>query len=171
MDSLTAAKAYAHLYHVERGRQMYGVVTYTHHLADVEEILRSFGIEDPDLLVASWLHDIVEDTEVKLRDVLENFGEDVAHLVSAVTNEPGENRKVRALLTYPKIREAGDKAIALKLADRIANTRKGGGSLKMYQREYPEFRRALYSDVPSKDVPSLHVMWGRLDEIMGWKNK
>jgi guanosine-3',5'-bis(diphosphate) 3'-pyrophosphohydrolase len=167
MDPLTSAKAYAHLHHVERGRQMYGVLPYTHHLEAVERVLREVGIEDIDLLVAAWLHDVVEDTDVKLRDIVENFGDDVAALVGAVTNEPGENRKARAALTYPKIREVGPRAIKLKLADRIANCRTGGGSLKMYTREYHEFRRNLWEQDYAHDN-QLNLMWALLDELMGY---
>jgi (p)ppGpp synthase/HD superfamily hydrolase len=165
MDPLTSAKAYAHLHHVERGRQMYGVLPYTHHLEAVERVLRDFGVEDIDLLVAAWLHDVVEDTSVKIRDIVENFGEDVAELVRAVTNEPGQNRAAKFAATFPKIRNAGARALKLKLADRIANCQTGGGSLKMYTKEYPEFRRALWD--PTDDL-HLNLMWATLDELMNY---
>jgi (p)ppGpp synthase/HD superfamily hydrolase len=107
MDMLSAAKSYATLHHVIRKGQLYGLLPYTHHLNDVERVLRSFDESRVELLVAAWLHDIVEDTDVKLRDIEENFGEEVARLVAAVTSEEGPNRKVRNAITYPKIREAG----------------------------------------------------------------
>jgi len=162
VDPLSSAKTFATFHHVIRKGQLYGVVPYTHHLQDVERVLRGFGEDGADLLNASWLHDIVEDTDVKIRDVEENFGEDVAFLVAAVTSEEGANRKVRNALTYPKIREAGPRAIRLKLADRIANVRNGGGSTKMYVREYPDFRHALFS--PDDQLNS--AMWQRLDGLM-----
>ncbi len=172
MDSLNAAKTYATLHHVIRKGQLYGNLPYTHHLQDVEDVLRRFGEpEDSELLIAAWLHDIVEDTDVKIRDVEENFGEEVARIVAAVTSEPGVNRKVRNSLTYPKIRDAGAFAVRLKLADRIANMENGGGSLKMYLKEYPDFRHALYvgasSDVNSEHDRLLNAsMWGRLDFLV-----
>ena len=67
--------------------------------------------------MASWLHDVVEDTETKLKEVEEMFGPEVARLVSAVTNEDGPNRKVRHALTYPKIREAGEKNAKARRAE------------------------------------------------------
>jgi len=161
MDLLQAAKQFATLHHVIRKGQMYGVVPYAHHCSDVEYILRLFGECREELLAAAWLHDVVEDTDQKLRDVEENFGEEVARLVGAVTSEPGESRKVRNALTYPKIRKAGPDAIRLKLADRIANVSAVGGSLKMYKNEYPDFRHALY--VPNDGN---EAMWRHLDIIM-----
>jgi (p)ppGpp synthase/HD superfamily hydrolase len=162
MDMLSAAKSYATLHHVIRKGQLYGLLPYTHHLNDVERVLRSFDESRVELLVAAWLHDIVEDTDVKLRDIEENFGEEVARLVGAVTSEEGANRKVRTALTYPKIREAGADAIRLKLADRIANVANGGASVKMYHREYPDFRFQLHRQSDTLNAP----MWNSLDILM-----
>lgn len=163
MDALSAAKAYATLHHVIRKGQLYGNVPYTHHLQDVERILLEFGVADYVDLTAAWLHDIVEDTDVKLRDVEENFGEDVAALVGAVTSEEGLNRRVRNALTYPKIRAAGPRAVRLKLADRLANVRHGGASFKMYLREYPDFRHALHDPSDSTCVD----LWSAINIAMG----
>jgi (p)ppGpp synthase/HD superfamily hydrolase len=161
MDPLTSAKSYATLHHVVRKGQMYGVLPYTHHLASVEGVLREFGEERTEMLVAAWLHDIIEDTDVKARDVEENFGEEVARLVSAVTSEPGPNRKTKVALTLPKTREAGNDAVRLKLADRIANVRNGGSSVEMYRKEHDNFRHALYSQ-GSGNGP----MWEELDFLL-----
>jgi hypothetical protein len=105
----------------------------------------------------------VEDTDVKLRDIEENFGEEVARLVGAVTSEEGPNRRVRNALTYPKTRDAGSDAVRLKLADRLANVENGGGSLAMYIREYPDFRHALFSPYDDFNLR----MWSALDDIIG----
>jgi len=161
MDALTFARSYATLHHVIRKGQLYGVLPYTHHLASVEGVLREFGEARESMLVAAWLHDIVEDTDVKLRDVEENFGEEVARLVAAVTSEPGANRKTKIALTLPKTREAGPDAIRLKLADRIANVRVGGANVGMYVKEYPNFKHALYSQ-GSGNGP----MWEELDRLL-----
>lgn len=162
MDPLTSARSYATLHHVIRKGLLYGVLPYTHHLAAVESVLREFGENRIELLVAAWLHDIVEDTDVKLRDVEENFGEEVSRLVGAVTSEDGENRKIRNALTYPKIREAGQDAVRLKLADRIANVRNGGSSVAMYAKEHKNFKHALFSHSDSVN----QKMWFELDALL-----
>lgn len=145
MNLLEQAKLLATQKHVLDNHQLYGnLLPYTHHLAAVANVLRVFEIDDEALEVAAWLHDIVEDTSVKVRDIEELFGEEIAALVYAVTSEPGENRTIRNALTYPKIREAGIKAVILKLADRIANVEVGGSMTKRYVKEHAAFRHGIY---------------------------
>lgn len=155
-DPLRWAKFFATVRH---GTQTYGGLPYTHHLAAVERVLVRFGITDEDMLTAAWLHDVVEDTGTKAKEIAEMFNDRVASLVSSVTNEPGENRKVRAALTYPKIRASAD-AVRLKLADRIANVENGGKLVDMYRREYEDFRRALYTPGQAD------AMWAHLDDLL-----
>lgn len=180
IDALKVAKFFATVKHGG------AALPYTHHLAAVEMIVRRFGDsilaevgkQFPDrpfratmamqdayasmdaLLVATWLHDVVEDCGVKPKEIREMFGDEVAHLVAAVTDEPGENRKVRKALTYPKTRAAGRFAVALKLADRIANVEAGGKLVDMYRKEHEDFRRALYT--PGEN----EAMWAHLDQLM-----
>lgn len=157
MDPLRHVKFFAAVKHAG---QTYAGLPYTHHLAAVEQVLRRFNITDEDMLTAAWLHDVVEDTPTKRKDVEEMFGTEVARLVHAVTNEDGPNRKTRHALTYPKIREAGDKAIRLKLADRIANVEAGGNLVGMYRKEYEDFKRALYTPGQADD------MWTHLNTLL-----
>lgn len=158
MNLLEQAKLFATQKHVLDNRQLYGnLVPYTHHLAAVEAVLVRFGFTDDELRCAAWLHDVIEDTrdrpnEVKKRDIEEMFGADVAELVWAVTSEEGANRKVRNALTYPKIRETGIRAVALKLADRIANVESGGRAIDMYRKEHPDFRHGIYSSLPALET-------------------
>lgn len=162
LDPRRWAKFYASMMH---GNQKYaGHLPYTHHLAAVERVLVRYGVTDPDLLDASWLHDIIEDAGVKRNEIAEMFGERVATLVFGVTNEPGENRKIRSALTYPKIRSSADFRI-LKLADRIANVEQGGKLVEMYRKEYADFRRALYPYDEEAGETELS-MWKRLDFLM-----
>jgi guanosine-3',5'-bis(diphosphate) 3'-pyrophosphohydrolase len=155
MNLIEQAKLFATQKHVLDNHQLYGnLLPYTHHLAAVEAVLRRFEFYDEALCAAAWLHDVVEDTrdrnnEVKIRDIEEVFGDDIAVLVGAVTSEPGENRKVRNALTYPKIREAGPRAVALKLADRIANVEAGGRMVIKYRKEHPDFQHGIYIAKPA----------------------
>lgn len=165
-DMLSQAKLYATRKHVLEKGQLYAhTLPYTHHLSAVHHVLMRFdaarGVETPeDMQVAAWLHDVVEDTDAKLKDVEELFGEEVARLVGAVTNEEAPNRKMRHALTYPKIREAGPLAIRLKLADRIANVEAGGKLVGMYRKEHEDFKRMLKDGADNDD------MWTHLDGLM-----
>lgn len=156
LDPLRWHKFYATVKH---GDQKYGFLPYTTHLAAVENVLRRFNTTDSILLGTAWLHDVCEDTGTKVKEIEELFGEETASIVSAVTNEKGENRKIRAALTYPKIR-ANKKAVTLKLADRIANVDNGGSLVAMYKREYEDFKRALYTSEENED------MWAYLDSLL-----
>lgn len=120
------------------------------HLDEVHTVLDEFSYGEEDLHVAAFLHDVIEDTKTTLAEVLVEFGPTVAILVFAVTNEPGKNRKERFALTYPKIVAAGETAVTLKLADRIANVRasvreRRGDLVKMYREEWPGFKEALWA--------------------------
>lgn len=145
------------------GDQKYGELPYATHLQAVVDVLYRFGVTDPDIIAAAWLHDVLEDTDKVWAQVSLAFGLRIADLVDAVTNAPGRNREDRAALTYPRIRAVGGDAVVLKLADRIANTEHSiqhkTRHLEMYQREFPDFQRALF--VPDE----WHAMWDHLRAI------
>lgn len=132
--------------------QQYGLYPYIYHPKQVAEIAEEIGF-DEDTIVACILHDVIEDTPISYNDVKKEFGEDVAEIVYAVTDELGRNRKERHDKTYPKIK-ANPKAIATKLCDRIANVREakesGSKMLSMYKKEHLEFYTQLYT--PSSDL-------------------
>lgn len=156
-----AARAFA----IERhGDQRYGDgAPYSTHLAAAVEVLHRFGYgDDPQLVCAAWLHDVVEDTPTTRDEVAAYFGDEVAALVWAVSNEPGKNRAERASKTYPKI-AATPRAIIVKLADRIANVEASKRSRRdlyaMYRREWPKFETSLRNP----DGPS--AMWFHLASL------
>lgn len=164
MSTIEKARLFAIKAH---GEQKYGEFPYSKHLDDVQKILEEYSQEgelDEAVLTAAYLHDTIEDTPIKFGLIFEEFGRVVARLVYACTNERGYNRKERHERTYPKLMAAGRDAIAIKLADRIANTEH---SLKynhdmflMYQREYESFKRSLH--LPGE----LKKLWARLDVLM-----
>jgi len=148
------------------GDQMYGEYRYHKHLADVVSVLHRFGESNWWMVSAGWLHDVLEDTNVTYNQLKEEFGEVVADIVYAVTNEPGENRAAQHVNTYPKIK-ANPHAIVLKLADRIANVESCLDNnqilLNMYRKEWPGFKKALY-DHPQ--LPPAQEMWDHLEKII-----
>jgi (p)ppGpp synthase/HD superfamily hydrolase len=166
---LEEAKALAEIAH---GPQRYGDGLYSIHLAAVEQVMRRFGVTDNDLLVAAWLHDTLEDTNLRAEEIARLFGVRVRNLVQAVTDEPGKNRRERHEKTYPKLLQAGNAAVLLKLADRIANVEQSAKEtdpvklksyMKMYRNEYPDFQRMLRRDDQGETAA---VMWRRLDELL-----
>jgi (p)ppGpp synthase/HD superfamily hydrolase len=153
------------------GDQMYGDRPYIEHCLDVYEILRSHFFQDTDLLVASILHDTIEDTTLSDEEIWMRFGSNVARLVSAVTAKHG-NRKARTEQTIEQLL-ANPAAIPVKLADRIANVTRcweeSDTRLFMYQREYRQLRSTLRPF--SLQMPGVRSLWDRLDTLLGWHEK
>lgn len=164
MELLERARAFAAEAHRD---QQYGAQPYTVHLAAVEGVLRRFGATeeaDVELLVSAWLHDVIEDTGRTREELQVSFGERVAELVWAVTDEPGANREERHARTFPKTRSVPG-AVRLKLADRIANleaAREHRRDLfQMYRREHADFESQLRR-------PGEHdEMWEHLASLLG----
>jgi (p)ppGpp synthase/HD superfamily hydrolase len=100
------------------------------------------GVEDPELLAAAALHDVLETTPTKSADLQKRFGDRVADLVQQVTrSEPTLEEiagltdeqvwKLRHKRLMAEIAKMGAEAKQIKLADRSSNltcalaTRKG----------------------------------------------
>lgn len=158
----------------KHGEQKYGDKPYQFHLFDTVYIMRCFAGSklSQGLLDASWLHDVVEDTETSIDDVRSAFGDYVADIVGAVSYHVAPTRKQRQELTYPKIRATPD-AITVKLADRIANVGESvrsltsvqsAGSFSMYSREWDTFKAELRGRCSGEGVIEAE-MWKHLDEL------
>jgi (p)ppGpp synthase/HD superfamily hydrolase len=133
------AEGFAKLVH---RNQFYGQLSYYIHLKEVYSTLLDFGITDEIVLAASWLHGSVEDTEITYETLEIQFGKEVADLVLAVTNEKGANRGEILEKTATKLIE-NEKALLIKLADRVVNTEQSLDNneklYKMYKKEFPRF--------------------------------
>lgn len=121
--------------------QSYGKFPYIHHLFDVVNILYEYGYDDEEMIIAGWLHDVVEDSDITVDTIIEEFGEKVAKLVVAVTAK-GKNRKEKKEFTLNQL-GIYPKAIPLKMADRLANIRNcskyNPRLLEMYKKEMPDY--------------------------------
>jgi (p)ppGpp synthase/HD superfamily hydrolase len=94
---------------------------YIVHPARVAQIVQSVT-SDPDVIAAAWLHDVVEDTTVTLEEIRKEFGDNVARIVSEVTNVATEGtRKKRKSIERRHLNQASPDAKTIKLADIIDN--------------------------------------------------
>lgn len=97
---------------------------YINHPIQVAEILWTIGeVRDVNLLIASILHDTLEDTETSPAEIKTEFGENVLALVLEVTDDkslPTQVRKQRQVESAP---HKTQDAKLLKLADKICNVR------------------------------------------------
>jgi len=95
------------------------------HLKSVAQIVSSV-CDDPNVVAAAWLHDIVEDTSVTISEVERRFGADVAKLVDEVTvagNPESQNRAARIAVSRQHFVGASAAAKTVKLADLIDTCR------------------------------------------------
>ncbi len=103
---------------------------YYHHLIEVAYIIANLHA-GPNTIIAAFLHDVVEDTDVTIEDIKKMWGEEVASLVDAltkiqrlklskITSEEFEAEDHRKIF----IGMAKDiRVILIKLADRLHNMR------------------------------------------------
>jgi len=144
VDRVERAREYAIAAH---GEQRYGNHPYAYHLAAVVKILAEAGASD-DMIIAGWLHDVVEDTDATEADIAAAFGEEVAGLVGAVSG--GGNRDAHVAAIYEKIK-ALPAGATVKLADRIANIEAatpGDRHSLRYAREHPGFAEVIEPHAP-----------------------
>ncbi|QLQ23962.1 MAG: bifunctional (p)ppGpp synthetase/guanosine-3',5'-bis(diphosphate) 3'-pyrophosphohydrolase [Dechloromonas sp.] len=77
--------------------------------------------QDPDLVIAAYLHDCIEDCGVTRAEIEERFGEDVATLVAEVTDDKSLPKEERKALQIEQAPHKSARAKILKLADLVAN--------------------------------------------------
>jgi (p)ppGpp synthase/HD superfamily hydrolase len=125
--------AYAHRH------QKYGERPYVTHLADVVARVKTIT-QDPEVIAAAWLHDIIEDTQTTYGDIERQFGKNVANMVWAVTGI-GQDRAAKMANAIEKIAQTPG-AELVKSADRLSNASasKEEKKMKLYQRYKDEHK-------------------------------
>jgi GTP pyrophosphokinase/guanosine-3',5'-bis(diphosphate) 3'-pyrophosphohydrolase len=121
-------KAFALCYLSHEGvKRASGEPYYYHPVAVAEIVASEINIDDVSV-VASLLHDTVEDTEVTLDDIEEIFGNTVAPIIDGVTKISGvfKSRNTKQAETFMKLllSMAEDiRVVLIKFADRLHNMR------------------------------------------------
>lgn len=162
---LAKARNYAIINHKNR----YGSRPYSYHLDAVNFIALMFEL-DFEIQVASFLHDIIEDTEITYGKLKMNFGYEIAEMVYDVTDELGRNRKEAKMKTYQKTKR-NQSAILLKVCDRCANVQNSihehsWPQLRMYIGESALFHKELLANLKNRYNPSSRALLKHYDDIM-----
>jgi guanosine-3',5'-bis(diphosphate) 3'-pyrophosphohydrolase len=120
-----AREAYEFAREAHEGQKRKGDGTpYINHPSELARLLHAAGHDDEEILAATFLHDVVEDTDTSLDEIEEAFGEGVRQLVDAMTEdkdiEPYERRKEHH---RDQVEAGGERAVLIYAADKVANLR------------------------------------------------
>jgi (p)ppGpp synthase/HD superfamily hydrolase len=109
--------------HAGQIRNGSGGMAYVEHPRGVAETLAAAGF-DEEVLAAALLHDVVEDSELTVEDVREGFGDRVAGIVGALTDDESiESYRERKVEHRERVAAAGPEALAIYAADKLSNLR------------------------------------------------
>ncbi|MDX1671980.1 MAG: bifunctional (p)ppGpp synthetase/guanosine-3',5'-bis(diphosphate) 3'-pyrophosphohydrolase [Balneolaceae bacterium] len=128
VDEEMITRAFKLCYISHKGVKRASGEPYYYHPVAVARIVAAEINIDTVSVVASLLHDTVEDTKVTLKDIEELFGEDVAHIIDGVTKISGvfKSRDTKQAETFMKmlLSMAEDiRVVLIKFADRLHNMR------------------------------------------------
>lgn len=152
MNIIEKAKIFATAAHAAIGqKRKYTGEDYIVHPAEVATIVMSVPGRTDEMVAAAWLHDTVEDTEITILKIRDNFGEKVALLVAWLTdvsNLEDGNRAVRKEIDRRHTFCASAEAKTVKLADLISNTKSiteyDPNFAKVYMREKEALLNVLH---------------------------
>ena len=113
-------------------------------------------------------NDVVEDTNITITDIKNEFGEFISDSVSILTDESGQNSKERKTKTYAKMSKVSGElelALVVKAADRLANVQasysgKNTRLLKMYKQEHEVFKSSVQRDGLANDI------WQEIEKLL-----
>ena len=121
-------KAYVYSMKAHGSQKRASGAPYFSHPLEVAGILAEYKF-DSKTIITALLHDVVEDTRSNLKDIEENFGDEISYLVDGVTKLSrleGRSDKFKQAENFRKLLLATSKDIRVllvKLADRLHNMR------------------------------------------------
>ena len=118
-DLINKAIYWAKKYHGEQKRKS-GEPYYSHPL-EVAYMISEYKLKT-DVIVASILHDIIEDTEVTAGMILDNFGWRITEMVDMLTRDRPDGNKlsVEEILNNAYLKQ-DEEVLLIKLIDRLHN--------------------------------------------------
>ena len=118
-ELINKAIYWARKYHADQKRKS-GELYYTHPL-EVAYIISDYNLKT-DVIVASILHDIVEDTEVTVEMIHGSFGQRIAEMVDRLTRDRPDGTKLSVEdILNNSYQEKDREVLLIKLFDRLHN--------------------------------------------------
>lgn len=126
-DQELIEKAYIFAKNAHEGQLRKSGEPYFNHVFETAKILAELGM-DTKTIVAGLLHDVLEDTETKEKDLEKEFGKEIVTLVNGVTKlgkmkYTGAERHVESLRKFFMAMANDLRILIIKLADRLHNIR------------------------------------------------
>jgi len=128
---------------------------YIQHPVAVAQILARLQL-DPETITAAILHDVIEDTEVNVAELSEQFGEDVASLVDGVSKLDQMHFTSRAEAQAESFRKMilamieDIRVILVKLADRLHNMKTLDAMPRDKQRRIASETLEIYAPIANR---------------------
>ena len=147
--------------------------SYSKHLENVVNRLKSLGVIDEELLCAGWLHDIIDDTDVTFDELFEKYDSRIAVLVSSLSKDMSLTRKKREKAYSKQLLEASFDAKLIKVCDvstNFSDLKNYDGSKSMKLREIKQKRH--YLNVIRKDLlcnsnyPKIFTLLESINQIL-----
>lgn len=134
---------------------------YWHHPMEVAALVREHAPEAPDeVITAAMLHDVVDDTGVRLELIQREFGALVAELVDALSDSSTAadgNRRARKAIERAKIAKAPAWAKTIRLADLYSNVPTIAEHDPQFAKTYLPEKRLLLPHLAAGN-PTLYAM-------------
>ena len=165
--TISRAKVFAARAHGAQVRKYTGE-PYINHPEAVVGILEDAMVDDPNMIAAAWLHDVLEDTATTREEIREHFGEAIFRLVVELTNasQPEDgNRAKRKEIDRQFLLGVSLKAKTIKLADLIDNTRSIMKHDPKFARVYVPEARALLQALRGGDIFLWLILKEQLDNF------
>ncbi|MDR1215229.1 MAG: HD domain-containing protein [Treponema sp.] len=120
-----AFAGYAHRNQLVPGKEYNYVVHISNVAAEIARLMMVEKIKDEDLAIqCALLHDVIEDTDTKIEDIKNEFGENVLNGILALTKNEKVNKENSMKDSLKRIKEQGNEIACVKMADRITNLQK-----------------------------------------------
>jgi hypothetical protein len=121
MFDFMKALDFAAFHHRNQRRSDRENTPYINHPIHLALLLSKTNITHPDIIIASLLHDLIEDTNVSEQDIKTKFGKNVASIVMECTDDKKLDKMNRKHYQFEHAPFLSSKAKFVKLADKCAN--------------------------------------------------
>ncbi len=123
-DLIRAAEKFATEAHKDQHLRNASADPYIEHPRKVAALVKESG-GTAEEIAAAWLHDVVEDTNVKLDEIKKQFGSKIAEIVDGLTDPPhfaGNPSKIRKAWQAERVTTKSASVKRVKIADQIVNS-------------------------------------------------